>query len=67
MLNFRKVNHMAPLQPSLSSYGNWVQEPHIDEEDSDAAEDNSSGENMAHTHHLMTYVNVQDQTGDNHD
>ncbi len=41
MINFRKVNQL-PLQQQMSSYGNWNQEPHIDEEHSDAEQDNSS-------------------------
>ena len=59
MDSFKRLKQVALQQPSAHSMITWVREPHIDEELSDAEEDNSS-ENQTAQQEFVSYVQVDD-------
>ena len=48
------------MPAALSSFGNWVQEPHIDEELSDEEEDKSSENHTPYRRNCLDFVNIDD-------
>ena len=57
MMNFRRQKNMPA---ALSSFGNWVQEPHIDEELSDEEDDKSSENRTPYRRNCLDLVNIDD-------